>query len=85
MVTDGGVITSNVGENNQMKAALLTVTLLGLLVSGTLEVQAQAYVPYHASMGCFHISGQYSTSGRQHSRTSVVFQACGRDCPGGGN
>ncbi len=31
-----------------MKAALLTVTLLGLLVIGTHEVQAQAYVPYGA-------------------------------------
>ena len=48
LVTDGGVITSNVGENNQMKAALLTVTLLGLFVLGTHEVQAQAYVPYGA-------------------------------------
>jgi hypothetical protein len=32
-----------------MKAALLTGILLGLLVSGTHEVQAQAYVPYGAS------------------------------------
>jgi hypothetical protein len=32
-----------------MKAALLTVTLLGLLVSATHEVQAQAYAPYGAS------------------------------------
>jgi hypothetical protein len=31
-----------------MKAALLTITLLGLLVLGTHEVQAQAYVPYGA-------------------------------------
>ena len=34
------MITFNVGED---KAALLTVTLLGLLVSGTLEVQAVMY------------------------------------------
>ena len=32
-----------------MKAALLTVTLLGLLVLGTHKVQAQEYVPYGAS------------------------------------
>jgi len=51
----------------------LTVTLLGLLVSGTLEVQAQAYVPIMPLWDVFHISGQYTTSGRQHSRTSVVY------------